>query len=67
MRLAAGPVHAYGLMKRAFLASPSNTLDAQLDLERDLQREAGGTDDFIEGASAFLQKRPADFRKGPRR
>ena len=62
MRLAAGPTHAYGLMKRAFLASASNNLDAQLDLERDLQREAGAADEYIEGVSAFLEKRPVNFR-----
>ena len=62
MRLAAGPTHAYGLMKRAFLASWSNSLDAQLDLERDLQREAGGADEYIEGVRAFLEKRPVNFR-----
>ena len=61
-RLAAGPTRAYGLMKRAFAASFDNGLDAQLDLERDLQREAGGTDEFVEGVRAFLEKRPANFR-----
>ena len=64
MRLAAGPTHAYGLMKRAFLASSANSLDAQLDLERDLQREAGAADEYIEGVRAFLEKRPVDFRGG---
>ena len=49
-------------MKRAFAASFVNSLDAQLDLERDLQREAGATDDFAEGVRAFLEKRPANFR-----
>ncbi|MBL8550781.1 MAG: enoyl-CoA hydratase/isomerase [Hyphomonadaceae bacterium] len=34
---------------------------AQLDAERQAQREAGRTADFIEGVSAFLQKRPARF------
>ena len=63
MRLAAGPTRAYGLMKRAFLASSSSSLDAQLDLERDLQREAGAADEYVEGVSAFLEKRPADYRK----
>ena len=48
-------------MKRAFAASFVNSLDAQLDLERDLQREAGGTDDFVEGVRAFLEKRQANF------
>ena len=60
-RLAAGPTRAYGLMKRAFAASFVNGLDAQLDLERDLQREAGRTDDFVEGVRAFLEKRQANF------
>ena len=60
-RLAAGPTHALGLIKRALLASPGNSLDAQLDLERDLQREAGASDDYVEGVRAFLEKRPADF------
>jgi 2-(1,2-epoxy-1,2-dihydrophenyl)acetyl-CoA isomerase len=60
-RLAAGPTQALGLMKRALAASPTNTLDAQLDLERDLQREAGRSDDYVEGVRAFLDKRPVAF------
>ncbi len=62
-RLAAGPTHAYGLMKRAFAASATNSLDAQLDLERDLQREAGAKDEYVEGVRAFLEKRAANFHK----
>ncbi len=61
-RLAAGPTHAFGLMKRSFAASSANSLDAQLDLERDLQREAGKADEYVEGITAFLEKRPANFR-----
>ena len=64
-RLAAGSTHALGLMKRALAASPANTLDAQLDLERDLQREAGAGDDYMEGVRAFLDKRPANFGRRP--
>jgi 2-(1,2-epoxy-1,2-dihydrophenyl)acetyl-CoA isomerase len=64
-RLAAGSTHALGLMKRALAASPTNTLDAQLDLERDLQREAGAGDDYMEGVRAFLDKRPANFGRRP--
>jgi 2-(1,2-epoxy-1,2-dihydrophenyl)acetyl-CoA isomerase len=64
-RLAAGPTHALGLMKRALAASPTNTLDAQLDLERDLQREAGRSDDYLEGVRAFLDKRPVNFHRKP--
>jgi 2-(1,2-epoxy-1,2-dihydrophenyl)acetyl-CoA isomerase len=61
-RLAGGSTHALGLMKRALAASPTNALDAQLDLERDLQREAGASDDYMEGVRAFLDKRSANFR-----
>jgi len=64
-RLAAGPTHALGLMKRALAASPTNSFDAQLDLERDLQREAGAGDEYVEGVRAFLDKRPTDFRRKP--
>jgi 2-(1,2-epoxy-1,2-dihydrophenyl)acetyl-CoA isomerase len=66
-RLAAGATHALGLLKRALLASPGNSLDVQLDLERDLQREAGLSDEFMEGVRAFLDKRPPDFRRKPAR
>jgi 2-(1,2-epoxy-1,2-dihydrophenyl)acetyl-CoA isomerase len=64
-RLAAGATHALGLIKRALAASPGNSLDAQLDLERDLQREAGKGDEFVEGVRAFLDKSPADFLRKP--
>jgi 2-(1,2-epoxy-1,2-dihydrophenyl)acetyl-CoA isomerase len=61
-RLAAGPTRGLGLIKRALNASFANDLDRQLDLERDLQREAGRTADYREGVAAFLAKRPAVFR-----
>jgi 2-(1,2-epoxy-1,2-dihydrophenyl)acetyl-CoA isomerase len=64
-RLAAGPTQALGLLKRALAASPTNNLDAQFDLERDLQREAGAGDEYVEGVRTFLDKRPADFRRKP--
>jgi 2-(1,2-epoxy-1,2-dihydrophenyl)acetyl-CoA isomerase len=64
-RLAAGATHALGLIKRALAASPANSLDAQLDLERDLQREAGASDEYVEGVRAFLDKRPANFHGKP--
>jgi 2-(1,2-epoxy-1,2-dihydrophenyl)acetyl-CoA isomerase len=64
-RLAAASTRALGLMKRALAASPTNSLDDQLDLERDLQREAGASDDYMEGVRAFLDKRPANFGPKP--
>jgi 2-(1,2-epoxy-1,2-dihydrophenyl)acetyl-CoA isomerase len=60
--LADGPTKAYGLIKKALYASSGNTLDAQLDLERDLQREAGMSEDYREGVAAFLQKRKPVFK-----
>jgi 2-(1,2-epoxy-1,2-dihydrophenyl)acetyl-CoA isomerase len=60
-RLASGPTRGLGLSKRAIQAATGNTLDAQLDLERDLQREAGRTADYAEGVIAFLEKRDPEF------
>ncbi len=63
--LATQPTQALALMKQALNASAANTWDVQLDLERDLQRQAGGTPDFREGVAAFLEKRPAVFTGRP--
>ena len=63
--LATQPTQALAMIKRVFAASGGNTLDQQLDLERDIQREAGGTPDFHEGVRAFLEKRPAVFTGRP--
>jgi 2-(1,2-epoxy-1,2-dihydrophenyl)acetyl-CoA isomerase len=60
--LASGPTKGYGLAKKAIYASPGNSLDAQLDLERDLQREAGFSEDYREGVAAFMQKRPPTYK-----
>jgi 2-(1,2-epoxy-1,2-dihydrophenyl)acetyl-CoA isomerase len=60
-QLAAQPAGAMAQIKQAFAAAGANTLDAQLDLERDLQRVAGASADFQEGVQAFLEKRPAQF------
>ena len=60
--LATQPTRGLGLTKRALHASAGNRLDEQLDLERDLQREAGRTEDYHEGVAAFLQKRPPVFK-----
>ena len=38
-------------------ASAGNSLDAQLDLERDLQREAGFSEEYRRGVAEFLAKR----------
>jgi 2-(1,2-epoxy-1,2-dihydrophenyl)acetyl-CoA isomerase len=61
-RLAGGPTKGYGLLKKALNASPGNSLDAQLDLERDLQREAGFSEDYREAVSAFIEKRKPAYK-----
>ena len=60
--LAALPTRGLGLTKRGLNRSLSNDLDAQLDLEEELQREAGRTRDFREGIAAFMEKRQPVFR-----
>ncbi|MFP5406855.1 MAG: 2-(1,2-epoxy-1,2-dihydrophenyl)acetyl-CoA isomerase PaaG [Gammaproteobacteria bacterium] len=61
-RLAALPTRAIGAIQHAVDAAQTNTLDRQLDLERDLQAELGASDDYGEGVEAFLQKRKPDFK-----
>jgi 2-(1,2-epoxy-1,2-dihydrophenyl)acetyl-CoA isomerase len=58
---AVGPTKGYGLIKKALHASAGNSLDSQLDLERDLQREAGLSADYREGVGAFMQKRKPQY------
>ena len=60
--LAEGPTKGYGLIKKAMHASAASTLEAQLDLERDLQRDAGFSADYKEGVSAFKEKREPKFK-----
>src|SRR5438105_6347710 len=60
--LATRPTKGHGLLKKAMYASAANTLDAQLELERDLQREAGFSEDYREGVSAFKEKRTPRFK-----
>jgi len=60
-RLAKGPTTAYRLTKQALAESFSNDFETQLQLEARLQAEAGETRDFMEGVTAFIEKRPARY------
>ncbi|MBK6805041.1 MAG: 2-(1,2-epoxy-1,2-dihydrophenyl)acetyl-CoA isomerase [Betaproteobacteria bacterium] len=59
--LAAAPTKGLVATRRAIHASSSNALEAQLDLERDLQRELGYGEDYREGVAAFVEKRAPRF------
>jgi 2-(1,2-epoxy-1,2-dihydrophenyl)acetyl-CoA isomerase len=61
LQLASGPTQSLGLIKKAIYDSADNDLAAQLDLERDLQREVGKGKDYREGVKAFLEKRKPTF------
>lgn len=60
-KLAQMPTKGFGLYKRAINQSLSNNLDEHLELEADLQTEAGKTHDYHEGVQAFLEKRKPEF------
>jgi len=60
-QLADGP-SSLAITRKLYWDSPLNTYEEQLDLERASQERAGKTQDFVEGVSAFLQKRPAKFQ-----
>jgi 2-(1,2-epoxy-1,2-dihydrophenyl)acetyl-CoA isomerase len=60
-RLAAGPTRSYAGSKRALNQSIYGDLDAQLELEAELQHELGRSKDFLEGAAAFVEKRDPEF------
>jgi len=60
--LAGGPTRAYAATKQALQAAAGNTLAQQFDLECELQRQLGHTDDYREGMLAFAEKRPPAFQ-----
>ena len=64
-RLAALPTRALVETRKLLRAAASNNLDAQLKLERDTQAALGRSHDYIEGVTAFLQKRPPDWDRFP--
>ncbi|HEX3810841.1 MAG TPA: 2-(1,2-epoxy-1,2-dihydrophenyl)acetyl-CoA isomerase PaaG [Rhizomicrobium sp.] len=60
-RLASGPTRGFAAIKSAMRAGWLSSLDHQLDVERDLQRELGRSADYREGVAAFMEKRTPKF------
>jgi len=60
-KLAAGPTRSYASSKQALNNFLYGDLDAQLDLEAELQHALGRTKDFLEGTAAFVEKREPSF------
>jgi 2-(1,2-epoxy-1,2-dihydrophenyl)acetyl-CoA isomerase len=61
VHFASAPTYGLSLIKRAFNAADDNDLKTQLDLEKNLQRDAGSHPDYAEGVEAFLGKRKPNF------
>ena len=60
-RLAAGPTRSYAGTKRQLNNWLYSRMEEQLELEASIQQEMAGSGDFVEGAMAFVEKRPARF------
>lgn len=61
-QLAKAPTKSIGLIKRTLNKALSVDLDALLDYEAYIQQIASETEDHKEGVTAFLEKRPAEFK-----
>ncbi|MEQ8859414.1 MAG: enoyl-CoA hydratase/isomerase [Pseudomonadales bacterium] len=59
-KLADGP-RSLALIRKAYWNTWQNSFEQQLDLEAQLQNQAGSSRDFGEGVTAFLEKREARF------
>ena len=53
---------ALPIFRQLYWESPDNSFEEQLNLEFQSQRIAGAAEDFKEGVTAFLEKRPAKFK-----
>ncbi len=60
-RFAAGPTRGLARIKKMLRESWGQSLDAELDRQRDAMRELGFSDDYREGVAAFMEKRKPSF------
>jgi 2-(1,2-epoxy-1,2-dihydrophenyl)acetyl-CoA isomerase len=60
-RMAAGPTRSYAGTKRQLNNWLYARMEEQLELEAKIQQEMANSADFVEGALAFLEKRPPRF------
>ncbi|HEY2141206.1 MAG TPA: enoyl-CoA hydratase-related protein [Solirubrobacteraceae bacterium] len=60
-RLAQGPTRSYAGTKRQLNNWLYSRMEEQLELEAQIQREMASSQDFLEGAMAFAEKRPTRF------
>jgi 2-(1,2-epoxy-1,2-dihydrophenyl)acetyl-CoA isomerase len=60
-QFAAAPTRGLAATKAAIRASWQHTFAEQLGVERDAQRELGRSSDFVEGVTAFTEKRAPRF------
>ena len=61
-RLSEMPTRALVATRHLLRDASTRSLDQHLDIERDTQSLLGRSHDYIEGVTAFLQKRPARFK-----
>lgn len=61
-RLASLPTLALVATRQLMREGATRTLHQQLDAERDMQAALGRSHDYMEGVTAFLEKRPAVFK-----
>jgi 2-(1,2-epoxy-1,2-dihydrophenyl)acetyl-CoA isomerase len=59
---AKAPTKGLAFTKKAMLASWTNTLEQQLQMEAGMMRELGYSHDYREGVAAFIEKRQPNFK-----